>query len=250
MSEGPNGEGLAPAIQFVAESGSTNAELLQRLATGEPLAEGTWLVADRQRAGRGRHGRRWLDAPGNFMGSTLVHLAAIDPPAATLTFVAALAVYETVLEGFAQPQRLRLKWPNDIELDGGKFSGILLEREGPHTVVGIGVNLGAAPEVDGREARSLAGYGPAPDRAAFAVALAAGFARELARWREYGPEPILARWLAAAHPPGTALRVHDAGGAPVSGTFAGLEPDGAMRLRLADGTVRAIHAGDVEVGAK
>ncbi len=244
------GKGLPPAIQFVAESGSTNAELLQRLAAGERLAEGSWLVADRQRAGRGRHGRRWLDAPGNFMGSTLVRLAASDPPAATLTFGAALAVYETVLERLAEPQRLRLKWPNDLELDGAKFSGILLEREGAHTVVGFGVNLAAAPDVAGRAVGSLAAYGPAPDRDAFAAALAASFARELARWREYGPEPILARWLAAAHPPGTALTVHDAGGAPVSGAFAGIEPDGALRLHLADGTSRVIHAGDVEVGAK
>ena len=80
--------------------------------------------------------------------------------------------------------------------------------------------------------------------------LAHGFAQELDRWRTYGLQPILARWLAAAHPPGTPLTVHDAGGAPLSGTFAGVEPDGALRLRLADGTVRVIHAGDVEAGVR
>lgn len=237
-------------IRHVGETGSTNADLLQSLAQGERLPEGTWLVADRQSAGRGRLGRRWLDAPGNFMGSTLVALAPGDPPAASLSFVAALAVYEAVLARLANPVRLRLKWPNDVELDGAKFCGILLEREGAHAVVGIGVNLATAPLVQGRSTRSLAEHGPAPDRDAFATALAAGFAAELDRWRSYGLAPILARWLAAAHPPGTPLEVHDPGGERVSGTFAGLEPDGALRLRLADGTTNVIHAGDVETGGR
>ena len=235
-------------IHNVAQTGSTNADLLARLAAGEHLPEGFWLVADRQLAGRGRHGRRWLDAPGNFMGSTLVHLASMDPAAASLSFVAALAVYEAVVARIADPLRLRLKWPNDVELDGGKLSGILLEREGSHAVIGIGVNLSAAPAVPGRRTGGLAEHGPPPDRDGFARALAATFAQELERWRSYGTDPILARWLAAAHPPGTPLAVHDCGGAPVAGTFAGLEPDGALRLRLDDGTSRVIHAGDVEAG--
>jgi BirA family biotin operon repressor/biotin-[acetyl-CoA-carboxylase] ligase len=239
---------LAPAIQFVTETGSTNADLLTRLAAGEGLTEGTWLVADRQSAGRGRQGRRWLDAPGNFTGSTLVRLAKGDPPAASLSFVAALALYEAALARLPEPGRLRLKWPNDLELDRGKLAGILLEREGVHAVIGFGVNLAAAPAVPDRAVRSLAQHGPAPDRDAFAAALAHSFAKELTRWRTYGAEPILARWLAAAHPPGTPLAVHDAGGAPIHGTFAGLEPDGALRLSLADGTSRVIHAGDVEAG--
>ena len=236
-------------IHYVRETGSTSADLLARLAAGERLSEGYWLVADRQFAGRGRQGRSWFDAPGNFMGSTLVTIGRSDPLPATLSFVAALAVYEAIVAGFAEPARLRLKWPNDIQLDGQKFSGILLEREGTHAVVGIGVNLAAAPAVEGRVTRSLAQHGPAPDRDAFAEALADLFALELTRWREYGADPILARWLVAAHPIGSPLAVHDAGGAPVIGTFAGLQTDGALRLRLADGSTRVIHAGDVELEA-
>ena len=235
-------------IQFVPETGSTNADLLARLADGERLAEGDWLIADRQSAGRGRQGRSWLDAPGNFMGSTVVHVSPQDPPAASLSFVAALAVYETVLSRVAVSRELELKWPNDVLLGGDKFCGLLLEREGDTVVVGIGVNLAAAPALDGRQARSLAEHGPAPDRDAFAADLAARFDVELGRWRQYGLEPILNRWLAAAHPVGTSLRVHEPAGAAVSGEFAGLERDGALRLRLADGSVRVIHAGDVTLG--
>ena len=232
-------------IRVVPETGSTNADLLARLATGESVAEGDWLVADRQTGGRGRQGRRWLDAPGNFMGSTVVHVSPQDPPVASLSFVAALAVYEAVLVRLADPRELQLKWPNDVLLKGEKFSGLLLEREGAAVVVGVGINLAVAPPVPDRPARSLAELGPAPDRDAFAAVLAARFDLELGRWRQYGLEPILNRWLGAAHPVGTALTVHESNGNRLAGSFAGLEGDGALRLRLADGALRVIHAGDV-----
>ena len=93
-------------IRTVPETGSTNADLLALLAAGERIAEGDWLVADRQVRGRGRQGRSWLDAPGNLMGSTVVHVSPQDPPAASLSFVAALAVYETVVARLANPRDL------------------------------------------------------------------------------------------------------------------------------------------------
>lgn len=179
------------------------------------------------------------------MGSTVVHLSQQEPLPATLSFVAALAVYEAVLPRLAQPLDLQLKWPNDVLLRGDKFCGILLEREGEHAVVGIGVNLAAAPQVPDRMVRSLADEGPAPLQAAFATELAYRFDEELARWRQFGLGPTLARWLAAAHPVGSPLTVHDPAGERIAGAFDGLEPDGALRLRLADGSARVIHAGDV-----
>lgn len=233
-------------IHVVPETGSTNADLLVRLAAGEQIAEGDWLVADRQTGGRGRQGRSWLDAPGNFMGSTVVHASPQDPPPASLSFVAALAVYETVLVRLGNPRQLQIKWPNDVLLDGGKFCGLLLEREGSSVVVGIGVNLAAAPELD--KASALSEHGPAPERNAFAADLATQFDLELGRWRQYGLDPIVNRWLAAAHPVGSALTVHEPSGGRISGTFDGLEADGALRLRLADGSARVIHAGDVMLG--
>jgi BirA family biotin operon repressor/biotin-[acetyl-CoA-carboxylase] ligase len=237
-------------IQVVPETGSTNADLLARLAAGERVPEGDWLVADRQTGGRGRQRRSWLDAPGNFMGSTVVHVSPQDPPAASLSFVAALAVYETVLARLGNPRELQIKWPNDVLLGGDKFCGLLLEREGTGVVIGIGVNLASAPAVADRRARSLAEHGPAPNRDAFAGDLAAQFDTELGRWRQYGLAPILNRWLAAAHPLGSPLTVHEPSGSQLSGTFAGLECDGALRLRLADGSARVIHAGDVMLGGE
>lgn len=232
-------------IEVVPETDSTNARLSARLRAGEAVPAGHWLVADRQSAGRGRQGRDWADGEGNFMGSTVVPLHDGDPPASSLALVAGLAVYETVLPRLGLPGRLQLKWPNDLMLADGKLAGILLEREGDAVIAGIGVNLARAPELPGRRAVALAQFGPAPDRDAFAAELAANFDAEVGRWRTFGLERIIARWLAAAHPIGTPLSVHEPGGKRISGSFEGLAADGALSLRLADGSLRAIHAGEV-----
>lgn len=232
-------------IDFVPETGSTNADLAARLRGGEALADGYWLVADRQTAGRGRLGRAWHDGTGNFMGSTIVRLRKGDPEGASLSLVAGLAVYEAVIPLLADPSRLFLKWPNDLLLAGAKLSGILLEREGDVLIVGIGVNLAQAPELPDRRTIALSDVGATPGRDIFAERLAAAFAIELERWRAFGMAPLISRWLSAAHPEGTGLVVQEPGAEPVSGTFAGLAPDGALRLRLADGTTRAIHTADV-----
>lgn len=232
-------------IQTVAETGSTNADLLRRLGAGEYVPEGDWLVAERQTAGRGRQGRAWFDGYGNFMGSTAIHLAASDPAAHTLALVASLALYEAILPLLPDPRILAIKWPNDLMLGGAKLSGILLEREGQTVVLGIGVNLAAAPDLPDRRTAALADIGSAPDRELFATILAGHFSRELERWRQFGIEPIRSRWLAAAHPVGTPITVHDGSGERLAGEFAGLSPEGSLLLRLEDGTTRAIHAGDV-----
>lgn len=233
-------------IRFVAETGSTNSDLAAQLHAGEPVPEGSWLVADRQVAGRGRQGRSWFDGSGNFMGSTAVHIAPRDPNPATLALVAGLAAYEAVAAHLADPSApLRLKWPNDLMLGEAKLAGILLEREGNAIIVGMGINLAAAPELPDRKTVALSALGPAPDRDLFARALAGAFDQEVERWRTYGLEPLIRRWESVAHPQGTSLTVSPPGENRIEGKFAGLTAEGALSLRLADGTLRAIHAGDV-----
>ncbi len=241
---------MAVQLDIVAETGSTNADLLARLAEGLVVHEGYWLIADRQTRGRGRHGRQWLDAPGNFMGSTVVHLDPNGPPPASLSFAAALALYETAAGLLPDPSKLQLKWPNDVLLKGAKFCGILLECEGSHAVIGIGVNLVSAPALADRDTSSLAESGALSDRDLFARELAMHFEGELRRWRNLGTETLFRRWQAAAHQPGIQLSVHDEKGEVLNGTYEGLAPDGALRLRLADGSTRVIHAGDVMLEAR
>lgn len=232
-------------IECVSETGSTNADLLARLEAGEQISEGTWLVAERQNAGRGRQGRAWFDGYGNFMGSTVVHLAKGETAPQSLALVASLALYDAVLSLLPEPQSLQLKWPNDVLLKGAKLSGILMERVRDTIVLGVGVNLAQAPELPDRATIAIAAAAPPPTPQAFAKTLAHHLTEELQRWRSYGAEPITRRWLAAAHPEGTPLKVHDGDGVGLSGTFAGLTEDASLRLRLADGTTRVIHAGDV-----
>ncbi len=183
-------------IRTVAETGSTNADLTALLAGGERLAEGDWLIADRQTAGKGRLGRPWHDGAGNFMGSTVVHLGSGDPPPGTLALVAGLAVWEVVCPSLPPPLQPMLKWPNDVLIGGAKLAGILLERVGDAVVVGVGVNLVQAPPIEGRETAALARFGLAPSRDHFAEVLAQSFVIELDRWRGYGlaPDSITQPW--------------------------------------------------------
>lgn len=210
-------------------------------ASGAP--EGLWLRAEVQTAGRGRLGRQWISPRGNLYASTIVRLRAGDPGAATLALVAAVALAE-VVSAWTGRDPLTIKWPNDLLLDGAKLSGILLERAGDAVVIGIGVNLAHRPEVEGRDVTSLALYG-APDPALFLDDLAAAFARWLGRWRQEGLAPVRTQWLERAHRKGTALVANLPDGSAIEGLFDGLDAEGALILRLADGTSRVIHAGDV-----
>jgi BirA family biotin operon repressor/biotin-[acetyl-CoA-carboxylase] ligase len=204
--------------------------------------EGDWLIALEQDAGRGRQGRQWVGETGNFFGSTVVELRSGDPSAPSLSLAAGLALIEAV--DVAVPGLpLMLKWPNDLLLGMSKLAGILLERSGDRVVVGFGVNLGSAPKLDDRDAAALNG---ALLPQAFAPLLAGSFARMLFLWRGSPPEAFAQAWLARAHPVGTHLTVHGGGGDKISGTFDGIESDGALRLRR-NGNVDTIRAGDVEL---
>lgn len=230
-------------IRTVARTGSTNDDLA--LLAREGVAEGTWLRAEQQTGGRGRQGREWRSPPGNLYASTLVRLFAGDPPPASLSLVAAVALHE-VTQAYAPAVPLMIKWPNDLLADGAKLAGILLERNEDAVIVGFGVNLAEHPTDLERPATSLRALaGGAPDPALFAELLASSFADWLGRWRSGGIAPIRAAWLAKAHPVGTALSSVDAESTRIDGLFEGLDEQGALRLRLADGTITIIQAGDV-----
>ena len=229
-------------IQTVPETGSTNADLAARLRSGEQVPEGLWLVAERQNAGRGRQGREWHDGAGNFMGSTVVHIRHADPAPASLALLAGLALHEVISPLLRPTQSAVLKWPNDVLAGRAKLAGILLEREGEAVIIGIGVNLVCAPALPDRQTIALGAIAEPPQRDAFAAALASQFTLELDRWRSFGLSPIVSRWLRAGTPVGTRITAEGQGG-----SFAGLTPEGSLQLRLADGSLQTIHAGEVNL---
>lgn len=194
-----------------------------------------------QDAGKGRQGREWISADGNFYGSTLVQLRPDDPPAQTLSLAAGLALIEA-LDVAVPDEPLMLKWPNDLMLSGKKLAGVLLERNGDRVVLGFGVNLAAAPEVPDRRVASLDGH-MQPE--AFAPLLAGSFSRMLVLWRSSEPSAVVRAWEHRAHLVGTRLSVHLNKDEQISGRFAGLDPDGALRLLLEDGSMEIVRAADV-----
>ena len=204
--------------------------------------EGDWLVALSQTAGRGRHGRQWQSPAGNFHGSTLVMLRTLDPPAPSLSLASGLALIDAA-EIAAPGAELLLKWPNDLLSGDAKLGGILLERSGDRVVVGFGVNLASAPELEDRATTSLpASITPQ----AFAPLIAAAFARMLASWRQLDTEALANAWQSRAHPIGTPL----CPSAPNEKfrAYSTHRARWALRLRFADGSVHAMHAGDVSLG--
>ena len=231
-------------FEQVALTGSTNADLLSRAASGAP--EGLWLRADQQGGGRGRMGRDWVSPLGNLYASTIARLTPGDPPPSTLAFVAGLAAFDTI-KLIAPDAAIQLKWPNDVlSVKSEKLCGILLERVGDAIIAGFGINLVSHPADIGRPASDLRALGAnPPEPQAVCEILADQFAIWLQKWRQQPLVNLLRAWEVVAHPKGTALRANLPDGEQIDGLFAGLSDDGALRLRLADGTIRAIHAADI-----
>lgn len=246
---------MIPPVHVLDEIDSTNTEARRRAEGGDVSSQ--WIVARRQTAGRGRRGRNWESEGGNLF-STLLHLTRKSPAeAAQATFVAALAVAD-LLDAFAAPGAVSIKWPNDVMLAGQKASGILIES-GTHATgalwlaVGIGVNLAHAPEGTERPATSLAAhlrpdiaYPPSVDAAA--TVLAEAFAVWMERWESLGFEPVLDAWTARTQGLDGPC-VARLGSETVEGTAEGVAPNGALRLRTSDGALRLIAAGDVFFGS-
>lgn len=241
MDHGGSTGAVLSRLRTVAETGSTNADLLALAAAG--AEEGIWLRAERQTAGRGRQGREWSSPIGNLYASTLVRVRPGDPSPASLALVCAVALADTIA-ALGCPA-VQIKWPNDLLLDGAKLSGILLERSADAIVAGFGVNLTTHPSIEGRQTASLAGRLWVHSAAELFEHLVAEFSRWLDIWRTDGLAPVVARWQEQAHPIGTPLLARLSDGSSTPGTYDGLDAHGALRLRLADGNVRVIHAADV-----
>ena len=220
--------------------GSTNDEAIRLADGGAP--EGTVVWAREQSGGRGRRGRNWSSSVGNLYSTTVLRPGCAAQRAAELGFVAALAVGDIVPPGRA----VRLKWPNDVLVDGGKVAGILLEsaigQDGlvEHVVAGIGVNVSFAPMLPDMRYPG-ASLGGSVEEAL--EGLTRALAMRLAQWRRDGFATVRSEWLAKAGPLGAEVDVR-LGEGLVRGRFAGLDREGALLLETADGP-RKIVSGEL-----
>jgi len=249
-------------LRFVTlnKTDSTNAEARRLAAQGDfgPL----WIRADYQTAGVGRRGRAWTSEFGNLFCSGLYAHEGSAQQSALMSFVAALAVAD-VLEHYVPKELISLKWPNDVLLAGEKTAGILLENGQTHhqkwIVVGIGINLTHHPEETEFPATHVLEHispinlddpehvmtGP---QAALAI-----LAQRFDHWKHVlgtqGFNPIRQAWMDRAYNTIGTVTVR-LPNETFTGKALGLDINGALRVRLENGTLRDIHAGDVFFGSK
>ena len=227
---------------------STNAEA-RRLAEAHEAGP-LWITAAQQLAGRGRRGRSWETGEGNLAATYLFTTPRPPAEAAQVSFVAALAVAD-LADAYVAPALVKLKWPNDPMIAGRKTAGILVESgslgpDGLWLAVGCGINLARAPADSNRPVTAFADHmnRPPPSLREATLKLAAAMERWRGLWEREGFAPIAAAWTARAFglgEPCTANLTQES----VRGVAEGLEPDGALRLRLENGAIRRITAGDV-----
>jgi len=241
-------------IRLVDSTDSTNADLRAAASTGD-LAAGQVLVAEYQRAGRGRLDRRWESARGAGLTFSLVADPAPVPEGrwGWLPLLTGLAIVDAVRDVAAIG--LRVKWPNDVlSTDGRKVAGVLSERVdtdgGPLAIVGIGINVDAQLDqlpVPTAGSLAVAGAGGV-DRSALLAAVVSRFQTRLDAWRACAGDAESAgladAYAAASVTLGANVAVELPGGAVASGQALRIAASGELVLRTVDGEL-TVAAGDV-----
>ncbi|MEO1305303.1 MAG: biotin--[acetyl-CoA-carboxylase] ligase [Pseudomonadota bacterium] len=235
-------------VYWYDEIDSTSEEAKRRARRGDTSP--VWVAAHQQTAGKGRLGRTWQSPIGNLFSTVLFPEPEGLLQAARVPFAAALAVNDTCR--IAVPGlNAKLKWPNDVRVAGQKISGILTESGETNGVVwialGIGINVQHAPEGVGQDTTSLAKEGAPVGLQSEHVldSLKSALDQRIQQSRQ-GFDALLEDWMAAAEGIGQTVQA----GPPqnrIEGTFESLAADGGLNLRLPDGSVRTIRAGDVDL---
>lgn len=253
-------------LEAFASVGSTNALAIERAQAGD--AGKLWLVSKRQEAGRGRRGRPWETPEGNLAATLLLKPRVDLKLAATLGFVAGLALADA-LEAVVPGKRIavgvdggaplgggrfELKWPNDVLAGGAKLSGILLESAMLDArqyalAIGIGVNVVAYPSDLPYPATSLKALGVACDAETLFLALSDAWVENMRLWNEAsGLAGIRSRWLGRAAGLGSQVAVR-IDGRVVRGVFESIDEECRFVIRADSGDRFTIAAGDVHFGA-
>jgi BirA family biotin operon repressor/biotin-[acetyl-CoA-carboxylase] ligase len=230
--------------------GSTNAVALELGTAGDPGQ--LWLVTKRQETGRGRRGRGWQWTEGNLAATLLLVPDFELTHAATLGFVAGLAISDA-LAAVSPRVRFELKWPNDVLAGGAKLTGILLEsamldERRFALAIGIGVNVVGHPEGTPYPATSLAALGSSCDAETVFLALSDAWTDSLKLWNGgRGLDAIRHRWLSRAAGLGSEVAVR-VDGDVVRGVFETIDEDCRFVIRAGGGGEVKIAAGDVHFG--
>jgi BirA family biotin operon repressor/biotin-[acetyl-CoA-carboxylase] ligase len=238
---------LPPPLHLVElETVDSTNDYAKKLARNA-YPTGVVVWAHEQTAGRGRQGNAWVSMPGNLFMSMIMRPKAPTAQVGQLSLLTGVAV-ANVLESIVPAEnKVRLKWPNDVFIDGKKAAGVLIETETqgqlrlPWAVIGIGLNVAAAP----KDAVSLHDIGVTSHEAGHVLEL---ISREvlllLSRWEEEGFAPVREAWLSRAYKLGQAITAR-LPKETVTGVFEGLDEKGALLITGADGRRQFISTGEV-----
>ncbi|WP_422370315.1 biotin--[acetyl-CoA-carboxylase] ligase [Hoeflea sp.] len=240
-----------PAFRHIelGDVASTNAECMERARAGD--AGDLWITAERQTGGRARRGRSWVSEPGNLYASLLLINPAPWSAMASLPLAVTVAVYDAVAAVLPGDQaRFRIKWPNDLLIDGGKTAGILIESETvgegrTAVVIGCGLNIAHRPDAGLYRTTCLREHGSAATPQELFARLVVSMDATLARWdRGQGVGSIREDWLERADGIGKPVTVN-LPDRQIHGLFEGIDGDGRLVLAASDGTTQLIASGDV-----
>jgi BirA family biotin operon repressor/biotin-[acetyl-CoA-carboxylase] ligase len=228
---------------------STNEQARRMAADGVRAPH--WILADQQTAGRGRRGRAWSSPTGNLMTTLYLPVSMAADEAGQLAFVAGLALHKTVLGLVEDRGEVRLKWPNDVLINGAKVSGILLEsalaksNQLDWLAIGLGLNLQHYPEDTPYPASSVKAIaGSAPDNVQALHILAAAFEHFYLQWKSAGFATILTAWRQVAQNIGQPITAR-LETEEINGIFEDIDATGALILRGDDNQRRVISAADI-----
>ena len=234
----------------VATSSSDLA--FQRIEADSDTAHGVVFIVAEQTKGRGRQGRNWTSRRGDGLYLSAIirsHREVADWP--VISFVASLSLYQALISLYPElASKLSLKWPNDLVTDSHKLAGILLEAQGGHIVIGCGVNLKNAPEIEhkGLRAGDLSQYigGADIDRLGLGYRFLEQLAIQLAIFEKEGVSPIIASWSHHTNMIGKALKIDTQIG-QLNGRCDGVDERGNLLLTDNSGNHHIITAGDVSI---
>jgi len=240
-------------IIFLPQTDSTNIQA--RLLADQGAVDGTVLIADQQTGGKGRMGRFWVSPQGVNLYLSIILRPDIPLRDATqMTFLSAVAVAEAI-EGCGDLTP-RLKWPNDVLLNGKKVAGLLNELNAEteqihYMILGVGVNLNMRPDQFPTNLRSpatslLIEGGAKISRLDFTRTLLQKTDQLYSRYLAEGFQPIMSAWEERSHMLGRRVEV-DYSHSRLIGIVKGLDEAGALLLTLPNGQVERVLAGDVKL---
>lgn len=221
---------------------STN-EQAKRLIISKEFVGNFVVTANEQTAGRGRNGRQWVSHPGNLYFSIIKQFSNDIQNLFQVSFVSALAMGDTLKE-FIPDEDIKYKWPNDVLVDGKKISGILLELISSRLIIGVGVNLASAPDVENPATSVVQILGNEVDKMEFLEKFVHHFEKSLFLWQNKGFQYIREHWLGKAYKYGEEICIKP-GDKVIRGIFREIDEIGNINVETADGNLHTISAGDM-----